>query len=114
MQKRAGQGLEGYRFGPRPLRADFLFPEYPRGRGSGRALAGAICLLEKQPEAGISRPTPPSMGTASGLKFPMHPSRFNMMDIPEGMVVRTPFRKIDGPFYIVISKMLREGIESNI
>jgi hypothetical protein len=36
------------------------------------------------------------------------------MAIPEGMVVRASFRKIDGPFYIVISKMLRESIESTI
>ena len=34
--------------------------------------------------------------------------------IPKGMVVRTPFRKFNDPFYIVISKMLHESTGSNI
>jgi hypothetical protein len=52
--------------------------------------------------------------SAGGLKFPVHPSRVNVVTIPDGMVVRTPFRKTDDPFYIVISKMLRESVVATI
>jgi formate hydrogenlyase transcriptional activator len=43
-----------------------------------------------------------------GCRVPMRPSRFKMMAIPDGMVVRTPFRKIDGPSLKLYSRCSRK------